>query len=41
MVQESGWIRGPYLAVLWRSRGRQDLYKVLWDSPETIENADR
>jgi len=34
MVQEPGWVGESYIAMLWRSRGWQDLYKVKEYSPE-------
>ena len=41
MVQEPGRVGGPYIAVLWDSRGWQDLYKVGEYSSETINDVDK
>ena len=41
MVQEPGRIGESYIAMLWGSRGWQDLYKVQGYSPEVMGDADK
>ena len=41
MVQEPGRVGESHIAMLWGSRGWQDLYKVPGYSPEVMGDADK
>jgi len=41
MVREGGWVGEPYIAVLWRARGWQDVHKVEVHSPKTLDDVDK